>query len=219
MAKTAAFFDFDKTLLAADSASIGIRFLWDMGLLPVPFVAKALALNELYKRHLISEVQIGRRLLTFYRGKTIDPFEDGMCEFYENDIKPRLAPAILDRLRDHQEQGHVTVLVSGSLRYTLLPVKKDLGIDHLLCSDLEVDESGVLTGRPRGEMCVDKTKAVLARELAQAEGIDLSASYAYGNHQSDIPLLSLVGNPHAVEPTGPLRRHAQRHGWPILRFH
>ncbi|MBU2488203.1 MAG: HAD-IB family hydrolase [Proteobacteria bacterium] len=216
--KIAAFFDFDKTLLATDSASMGLRFLWDMGFLSLGYVTKALALNALFRRHLVSETFIASRLMTFYRGKPLAPFEDGVCEFYFDQLKPRLAPGLLQRLRDHQEQGHVTVLISGSMRYMLLAVIKDLGINHLLCSNLEVGADGLLTGRTTDGICIDANKARQAREFAAREGIDLSRSHAYGNHQSDIPLLSLVGHAYAVEPTGPLRKMANHRGWPILGF-
>ena len=57
-----------------------------------------------------------------------------------------------------------------------------------------------------------------AEELARTAGIDLDASYAYGNHQSDIPLLETVGHPVAVEPSPLLRERAQAEGWRILSY-
>jgi phosphoserine phosphatase len=54
--------------------------------------------------------------------------------------------------------------------------------------------------------------------LAGEADIDLSSSYAYGNHQSDLPLLELVGHPHGVEPTEPLKNIAMENAWPILKF-
>ena len=60
---------------------------------------------------------------------------------------------------------------------------------NLLCTDLEVGANGLLTGKPKGPLCLDTTKRHLATELAQRTGIDLERSYAYGNHQADLPLL------------------------------
>ena len=97
-------------------------------------------------------------------------------------------------------------------------VVEDLGFDHLLCTDLEIGKDGLLTGRARGSLCIDRTKRTLAIQLAEAHHIDLSRSYAYGNHQSDIPLLELVGNPFVVEPTKPLRKVAMQRNWPVLGF-
>jgi HAD superfamily phosphoserine phosphatase-like hydrolase len=112
----------------------------------------------------------------------------------------------------------VLILISGSIRYMLKPVVEDIGFDHLLCTDLEIGDDGLLTGRAKGPLCVNRTKRTLAIELACKQGIDLSCSYAYGNHQSDIPLLELVGNPFVVEPTKPLRKVALKRNWPVLGF-
>ena len=54
--------------------------------------------------------------------------------------------------------------------------------------------------------------------LARQVDIDLASSYAYGNHQSDLPLLELIGNPYVVEPTEPLRKVALANKWPIQTY-
>jgi phosphoserine phosphatase len=102
--------------------------------------------------------------------------------------------------------------------YLLEPVAEDLGFHHLLCTDLEIGPDGLLTGRAKGPLCLDSTKRVLAEKLAEEANIDLSSSYAYGNHQSDLPLLELVGHPYVVEPTGPLKNEAIKNEWPILTY-
>jgi fatty acyl-CoA reductase len=81
-----------------------------------------------------------------------------------------------------------------------------------------VGSDGLLTGRAKGSLCLDGTKRILAEKLAKEANIDLSASYAYGNHQSDLPLLHLVGNPSAVEPTEPLKKVALQNKWPVLTY-
>lgn len=216
--RTGAFFDFDKTLLDTDSAALGLRFLWEQGLAPLPYILQVMGASVIYRRHLISEERMGRILLKFYKGKPLDPFVDGICDFYEDYIRPHLAGNLVAKLREHQKQGHVTVLISGSLRYMLAPVVKDLGFDHLLCSDLETGQDGLLTGRSKGPLCIDEIKAEKALELASQVGIDLSKSHAYGNHQADIPLLSMVGRAYAVEPTKPLLKKAREMGWDLMTF-
>ena len=78
--------------------------------------------------------------------------------------------------------------------------------------------NGQLTGRAKGPICLNSNKRILAEMLACRVNIDLASSYAYGNHQSDLPLLDLIGNPYAVEPTEPLRRAALANKWPILTY-
>ncbi|MGD0210629.1 MAG: HAD family hydrolase, partial [Desulfomonilia bacterium] len=213
-----AFFDFDKTLIDVDSPSLGIRYLWEHRLISMAYILKVMSFNFFYQRHLISDDVMARVLISFYRDKPFAQFEAGSQEYYEEVIRPHLAPNIVERVKVHKAQGHTLVLISAGLRYLLKPVASDLRFDHLVCTDLEVGPDGVLTGRTVGPVCTDNRKRELAKKLADEVGMDLAVSYAYGNHQSDIPMLELVGHPHAVEPTEQLRKTAMERGWPILSF-
>ena len=213
-----AFFDFDKTLLETESAKLGLKYLWDRRLLSLWFLVKVLAANFFYQSHLVSDEFVAKIILKLYRGRRLQEFAQGAPGFYQECLKPKLAPNILTKVRDHQGQGHILILISGSVRYMLESVVEDIGFDHLVCTDLEFGTNGLLTGRAHGPLCIDRTKRKLAIQLAEAHNIDLSHSYAYGNHQSDIPLLELVGNPFVVEPTRPLRKVAMRRNWPVLGF-
>jgi len=213
-----AFFDFDNTLLQTESAKLGFKYLWERRMVSLRLLLKILATNFFYQRHLVSDEFIANIMLKFYRQKRLEDFVEGAPFFYENYLKPLLAPNILAKVKDHQRKGHVLILISGSPRYLLEPVVEDIGFDHLLCTDLEVGNDGLLTGSAKGPLCINKTKRALALLLAQNHAIDLSRSYAYGNHQSDIPLLESVGYPFVVEPTKPLREVALQRRWPVLGF-
>jgi HAD superfamily hydrolase (TIGR01490 family) len=213
-----AFFDFDKTLITVDSPRLGIRYLWERRLISAYYILKVMAANVFYQRHLVSDEAMARVLISFYRNKPFAPFDAGSQDYYEQVIKPHLAPNITARVMDHKRKGHILVLISAGLRYLLKPVARDLGFHHLICTDLEVGPDGILTGRTLGPICTDNRKRELANKLAYDLDMDLSSSFAYGNHQSDIPLLELVGHAHAVEPTSKLRKTALENNWPILTF-
>jgi HAD superfamily hydrolase (TIGR01490 family) len=213
-----AFFDFDETLLDTESSRLGIKYLWERRLVSRAFIVKAFVAGLLYRRHWITDEQTARILLRLYRNRRLDEFTDGSDLFYREVLKPRLAPRILAKVTEHRDQGHSLVLISGSIRYMLQPVAQDLGFEHLLCTDLEERDDGLLTGKPKGPLCLDPTNRHLATELAQRTGIDLSRSYAYGNHQADLPLRESVGYPHAVEPSAPLLKVATARNWPILAY-
>ena len=215
---TGAFFDFDETLIDIESSRLGFRYLWERRLVSFPFILKVLSANYFYKRHWLSDEKMARLLIKFYRKKSLEDFQQGSYAFYREQLKPHLAPNIHARVKQHRRQGHRLILISGSVRYMLEPVAEDLGFDYLLCTDLEVGDNGLLTGCAKGPICLNSNKRVLAERLARRENIDLASSYAYGNHQSDIPLLKLVGNPYAVEPTEPLRKVALANEWPILNY-
>ena len=214
----AAFFDFDETLLEVESGRLGIQWLRDRSLVPFGYILKILVANFFYQRRLLSDERMVKIMLTYYRRKLLVDFQKGADDFYKAYLKPHLAPGVLSRVHYHKTEGHLLVLISGSVRYLLEPVVRDLEFDHLLCTDLEVDKNGLMTGKPAGLVCVDRHKKTLTLKLAQQLELDLDKSYAYGNHHSDLPLLETVGHPHAVEPNSILEKIAHQRSWPILGY-
>lgn len=214
----AAFFDFDQTLLEVESGQMGLRLLRERRMLPPVYFLKVWVANAAYQRRWLSEAGMARVFLTYYRRRPLADFEATADDFYRTYLKPRLAPRIVARLEAHRRAGHLLVLISGSIRYMLEPVVRDLGFDRLFCTDLEIGADGLMTGRARGPICVDRTKEDYARQLAMEADVDLSASFAYGNHPADLPLLEAVGHPHVVEPTRALAQVAARRAWPVLSF-
>ena len=77
---------------------------------------------------------------------------------------------------------------------------------------------GYYTGRAGGPFTYREGKAQAIRELAEREGIDLAASWAYSDSESDLPMLRAVGHPVAVQPRQGPPRVAREEGWEILRF-
>jgi len=66
--------------------------------------------------------------------------------------------------------------------------------------------NGVATGRLLPPVLAAATKASWIRQFAEREGINLSDSYAYSDSMSDLPMLSVVGHPAAVNPDMRLRQ-------------
>ena len=216
--KIAAFFDFDETLLEVESGRLGIQWLWDRRMVPLGYIFKIQVANFFYQRQLLSDERMVRILLTFYKKRRFLDFQKGAQDFYREYLKTHLAPRILSRVHFHKNEGHLLVLISGSVRYLLEPLIKDLEFDYLLCTDLEVGPDGLMTGKPKGLVCVGHNKKKLTLKLAKNIGLDLANSFAYGNHHSDLPLLETVGKPHVVEPTQILKKVARQRSWPILTF-
>jgi phosphoserine phosphatase len=96
------------------------------------------------------------------------------------------------------------------------PIGAMLGVDHVIATTLVVDD-----GRYTGDVdfyAYGPNKAVAMRALAEERGYDLSASYAYSDSETDVPMLEAVGHPYAVNPDKALRRLADENGWPVLVF-
>ena len=91
-------------------------------------------------------------------------------------------------------------------------------LDGAIGSSISEVVDGVYTGRATGVFVYRTGKAQAIEELAAREGIDLAASYAYSDSESDLPMLRAVGHPVAVNPDGALARVAREEGWQVLRF-
>jgi phosphatidylglycerophosphatase C len=97
------------------------------------------------------------------------------------------------RLGWHREHGHRVVLVSASLRPYLVPLGVQLGVDAVLCCELELSSDGVVTGRLNGPNCRGPEKARRLREWLAGQGLDGRAEiWAYGDSAGDRELLALA---------------------------
>jgi len=216
--RIAAFFDFDGTLIRGESGKYGFKFLREKGFkMSLPFLLKAFSYYGLYKLNRITEAEMSDILLNFYRGRREEEFEQYLPEFYHRYIEKDLSPVIMERIEYHRKQGHLLVIASASLCYFMNYVKDRLSFDYALCTELEKDENGVLTGRPLENICIGEFKRRCVERFASEHGVDLSLSYGYGNHHNDIEFLSIVGHPVVVNPTKILENYARQRGWEIVR--
>ena len=102
---------------------------------------------------------------------------------------------VATRMRWHQEQGHVVILVSASLGAYLHPLGDLLEVDAVLCTELE-EKDGLLTGKLVGQNCRGKEKASRVQKWCQESGIaSEDLVYAYGDSSGDTELLELFSEP------------------------
>lgn len=95
------------------------------------------------------------------------------------------------RMRWHQEQGHVVILVSASLGSYLHPLGDLLEVDAVLCTELE-EVDGILTGKLEGKNCRGEEKASRIQKWCEGAGIDAKdLVYAYGDSSGDVQMLEL----------------------------
>lgn len=123
--------------------------------------------------------------------------------------------ATLRELRHHQSQGHLTVAVSGAWPASLRPMAEDLGIDLVLCTEPEVDEAGLLTGRIARPM-FGPAKGAAVRDVLAAQGAVAGECFAYADDPSDLDMLRLVGRPTIVGDHPVLAGMAAEYGWRVL---
>lgn len=210
MSRVAAIFDVDQTLVQGKTERLFFRYLVQHGLLRVP---RALS----FLGRLAWNPQERFRDKTYLRGLPVDDILHLARQCYRENIGPRLSHVGLACVREHQAQGHEIVLLTGSLSFLMAPLKEELAADWLIAT--EVARNGrIFTGEiaglhPRGE-----NKLRLLLELSHSQNLDLTRSFAYGDHLQDLHLFHRIGFPVAVNPSWRLKRLARRHRWPIRSF-
>jgi HAD superfamily hydrolase (TIGR01490 family) len=219
--KIAAFFDLDGTLVA--SPSLERRFFRMLR-----YRQEIRAKN--YFLWLAEAVRVAPRGVSailqankmYLRGIAADRWRAGGLKpaptFYEDG---------LERVAWHARQGHVIVMVSGTLEPLAVEAARALeealatrGIATALrvCATRLEEVDGRWTGRILGEAMFGEAKARAARWIAAELKLDLAQCYGYGDSTSDRWLLAAVGRPVAVNPSRKLERIARMQGWRVLRW-
>jgi len=214
---TAAFFDLDKTLLSRSSGELYLRVLREQGLIRRPDLIRLFAASLMYKLNLLDPEQLMDGFSYRYRGDSEQEMITQCQQWFLSTVRHYLYREAVERVRYHQEQGHIVALLTAATIYIAEPTGRYLGIKHLLCTRLEV-ENGLFTGKIIKPICHGKGKLYWAQRFCQEQGIDLYPSYFYTDSCSDLPVLEAVKHPVPVNPDPFLRRVARKRGWPLERF-
>lgn len=132
-------------------------------------------------------------------------------------VSPLVYAEALAIIDEHRRQGRKVVVVSASPEEIVRPLCRYLGIDDVIATTSEVDEEGRYTGKIE-HYAYGPGKADAMRSMAEDEGLDLDASYAYSDSITDLPMLEVVGNPVVVNPDTALRAIAEERGWEVRTF-
>jgi HAD superfamily hydrolase (TIGR01490 family) len=137
----------------------------------------------------------------------------------ERFVREWIAPLVLARGRelveDHRSRGHHLAIVTSTNAFITRPIADLFGIGDLLATQPERDGERY-TGRYVGEPCTGPGKVSWVEAWAAEKGLSLVGTWFYSDSYQDLPLLSRVDHPVAVDPDDSLRGHADRHAWPIL---
>jgi putative phosphoserine phosphatase / 1-acylglycerol-3-phosphate O-acyltransferase len=215
--KIGAFFDLDRTLLAGFSAAAFIRDDVMQGRMGVRELANTLLAATRFQLGHVGFSAFIASTVERLRGLSESEFESNAERIFTERLAGAVYPESRALVQAHLRKGHTVAVVSSATRYQIEPLARDLGIDHVLCTGLEVCD-GRFTGGVVRPTCYGSGKAVAARGFAEPRGIDLGRSYFYSDSEEDLPLLELVGNPRPTNPSARLGEIAAKRGWPVRRF-
>lgn len=215
--RVGAFFDFDGTVIDGYSATAFYRHRIRRGQIGPVEAARTLLMGlrgdlDAERFEALMEMALGA-----WEGRTEEEVSELSERLFADAVAGSLYPEAWSLVAAHRRRGHTVVLASSATRYQVEPLARELGIEHVRFTRLEVKD-GVLTGKPAGPLLWGEAKARAIRDLAAARDVDLDASFAYSNGYEDLPLLEAVGRPRPLNPEPRLAQEAARRGWPTRSF-
>jgi len=214
-----ALFDLDNTLIRGDSDFEWAQFLINKGVLERElYEARNFEFYEQYKAGTLDiELFLDFQLqpLARHPRSLLDAWRQ---EFTAKHIRPIVNPKAQVLVQEHRERGSLCAVVTATNSFVTSFTVREFGIEHLIAT-IPAQENGEFTGRPRGIPSFREGKIVRVEGWLEAMGLwwsHFERSWFYSDSLNDIPLLSKVSHPVAVDPDPALRARAQAAGWPII---
>src|SRR5690606_7344183 len=172
-------FDMDRTLVRKDTATLLTRYRRETGQATRLDTLRVALWVLQYTFGVADAEAIARKVLQGYRGiPEAQLFADGIACF-DAYVLDHISERARLAVRSHRESGDFLAIVTGATRYTTEPVARELGVENLACSELEVDAAGLLTGRHIAPLCYGAGKLERVRALLQQSGAQLSDAVFY----------------------------------------
>ncbi len=219
--RAAAFYDLDGTLLNGTVVDHYLYYARHDPHLParVRRVATTMAMAPYYVwLDRLDRRQFNQEFYRSYEGLSEDRLAMLGESLFEKVLQKKLYDGVQELLEADRGAGRVQVLLTGALDFVARPVARYLGIETVVASRLEFGKNGLCTGVLRPPVMAGPEKATWIREFAARNRIDLGRSVAYADDAADLPMLSMVGRPVAVNPDRGLLATARSHGWPVLHI-
>lgn len=216
----AAFFDLDKTIIAKSSVLAFGKPFYREGLLSKSAIVKSIYAQIVFMLVGADEAKMEKlreAMLSLTRGWNQQHIADIVRETLDEVISPIVFAEALELFDQHHAAGRRVVIVSSAPFEVVGPLGEFLGADEVIATRAEIDDDGNYTGE-LAFYAYGPFKSEAIREIAMREDIDLSASYAYSDSVTDLPMLEAVGHPVAVNPDKDLAREARERDWEVRVF-
>jgi HAD superfamily hydrolase (TIGR01490 family) len=210
----AAIFDMDRTLVRKNTANLFVWWRLRNGKGSVKEAVRVVGWLAQYTFGVMDVAKVSEQALTSLTGLDETEFADECRLWYAESVRAHITDRARRAVEAAKAEGRVVAILSAATPYAVLPLAEELGIDHVLCTKLEIAE-GRFTGRCLKPLCYGEGKVHIAEEWAARERIDLTRSAFYSDSVSDMPMLERVGEPQVINPDPRLRFAARSRGWPI----
>ena len=214
-----AIFDLDETLIDGDCASLWAQHMVDLQWVDGDsFLAREQELMRLYGMGELAMEDYMAFTLSPLVGRTPEEVAYVVAPFVEDVIEPLIFSDAMRCIAEHRAAGDRILVISASAVFLVEAIAERLGIGEVLAIDLE-QQHGCYSGKTCGVLTYREGKVTRLQHWLGEQAESLEGAFFYSDSRNDLPLLSKVSNPRAVNPDEALRTHAQENGWPILAWH
>jgi len=213
-----AIFDLDNTLIADDSDYLWGQFLVDQGIVDKDYY-------EAENARFYQDYKQGKLDITRFLQFSLRPLAENnpadlyrwRRQFVDTVIRPLLLKPAQQLIEQHRGRGDTLMVITATNRFVTEPIVELYGINTLLATTPEFTD-GRYTGAFTGIPCFQEGKVKLLEEWLSESSETLDNSWFYSDSHNDIPLLSRVTHPVAVDPDERLMAHAKTQKWPVISF-
>lgn len=211
-----AIFDLDSTLLEGDSDHAWGLYVCDRGLVEREAYKKEF--DKFYAQYDEGELNLGLYLefiLSVLKSAPLEKLQQIRDDYIKEIVVPMLRPRIVAILEEHKQKGDKVIIITATNDFLANPLKEILGIDEVIATSLEVDETG-FTGRVTKTPSFQGGKIVRLEQWQEETGLEFEKISFYSDSHNDIPLLRKVDEAIAVTPDEKLHKVATEEGWRII---
>jgi HAD superfamily hydrolase (TIGR01490 family) len=218
-AGSAAFFDLDKTIISRSSTLAFAPSFYRHGLISRMQAVRGAVAQLTFRLGGADHRQMERikeQITRVCRGWPAERVTEIVTACLTETIAPIVYAEARRLLEAHRRAGRDVIIVSTAGQEMVGPIAAMLGASGVIATRMRLAD-GCYTGDVEF-YAYGAAKAGRIRELAAERGYDLADCFAYSDSATDLPMLEVVGHPHAVNPDRELRRVARERGWPVLCF-
>ena len=222
MSRGLALFDLDGTLIAGDSDHAFGEFMVAQGWVDAQLHRQRN--DAFYRQYQAGTLDIDEYIsfaTSAWRGRPLAEQAGLIQRFMAEVMAPQLLAPAHALLQAHRDAGDLIAIVTATNEFITRPIADALGVDTLLAVQLDRDAQGRATGRIHGVPSFREGKIVRVHQWLAGLGQTLAGferSVFYSDSTNDLPLLDIVSEPVATNPSPALAAIASDRGWRILRL-
>jgi len=186
---TIAVFDFDGTLVKCNSF---LHFLlFSFKLTKICYVTFISVPSILLMKLGLKDNSVTKQIVFshFFKGISYPKFAE-MGHSFSQRLANYNNPTVIKRLKEHQDNGDKVYVISASVKEWVAPWCQLMGVEHVICTEAEVNPQGLLTGRFSTINCygAEKRKRFLELEPQRSD----YRLVVYGNSRGDHEMMQIA---------------------------